>query len=78
MLNTLNLKEKKYQIPFSRENAMEAIAVVLGIASMAVGLVTNNLGVIPILAWYTLSYALISLFTLLQSEKKSPKGKIPP
>ena len=71
-------KEKKYQIPFSRENAMEAIAVVLGIASMAVGLATNNLGVIPILAWYTLSYALISLFTLLQSEKKPPKGKIPP
>ena len=64
-------KEKKYQIPFGRENMTEAIAVVLGIASMAVGLTTNNLGVIPILAWYTLSYALVGLFTLIQSEKKA-------
>jgi hypothetical protein len=69
-------REKKYQIPFSRENVMEAIAVVLGIASMIVGFATNNLGVTPILAWYTLSYALVGLFTLIQSEEKAPKEEV--
>jgi hypothetical protein len=62
-------KGKKYQIPFNSGNMLEALGVFFGIFSTIVALLTNNLGVIPILVWFTASYAAVGLLTLVQSER---------
>ncbi len=60
-------QRKKYQVPLDITAALEAIAAIAGIIAIYFAVMYSNFGVIPILALYTISYALVSSLTLMQS-----------
>jgi hypothetical protein len=62
-------KGKSYQIPLYRESLLETVAVIVGILTLMVAIRTGNWGIVPILAWFTLSYAVVGFTTLTQSSK---------
>jgi hypothetical protein len=62
-------KGKRYQIPLYRESLLEATAVIVGVLTLIVAIRTGNWGIVPILGWFTLSYAVVGFTTFAQSAK---------
>lgn len=58
---------KKYQVHFEKTTVLEGIAVFLALASIGWAASKGNLGIIPILTVYLVSYSFIFLLSLRQS-----------
>lgn len=60
-------RTKKYQVPLDRTFWLELAATVLGLAAMVNAVKTTNWGIIPILALYTIAYAVVASLSAFQT-----------
>ena len=71
-------RKRIYHVPLDLKTIMEIMAGVLGWTAILHAYITNNPGIIPIIAFYTMSYILVATLTIAQSESMMSKygGKI--
>lgn len=63
-------RSKKYQVPLNFKNVLEFSAAALGSLSIYSAISHSNLGIIPIVVFYTMSYMLVGALTLKQSRNE--------
>ncbi len=63
-------KNKRYQVPLNKTLYMEIIATALSIIAIGKALQQSNFGLAFILLFYTISYASVSILTLIQSGRE--------
>lgn len=63
-------RDKKYHVPVDKRVLIEWAYIALGITSSYIAFITENFGIIPILAWYTTAYTFVNIFTFIQSGKE--------
>ncbi len=61
-------KTRIYHVPLDLKALTEILAGVLGWTAILHAYITNNIGIIPIIAFYTISYILVATLTITQSE----------
>ncbi len=65
---------KRYQLPLTRTNLLEAAGVALGIIAMIRAVTTGNVGIVPILAIYLMGYVLVLSLTFHQTLRASGRA----
>ncbi|MDQ1280500.1 MAG: hypothetical protein QG670_1763 [Thermoproteota archaeon] len=63
-------KNKKYQVPLNKTLYLEIIAVVLCIITIGKALQQSNIGLVFILVFYMISYAVVSILTFIHSGRE--------